>query len=43
MAGVDIWRFNEDGKAIEHWDVPPGDPRGHGQPQRPVLPTFLTD
>lgn len=21
MAGVDIWRFNEDGKAIEHWDV----------------------
>ena len=21
MAGVDIWRFDEDGKAIEHWDV----------------------
>ncbi len=21
MAGVDIWRFNEDGMAIEHWDV----------------------
>ena len=21
MAGVDIWRFNEDGKIIEHWDV----------------------
>lgn len=21
MAGVDIWTFNEDGKAIEHWDV----------------------
>ena len=21
MAGVDIWRFGEDGKAIEHWDV----------------------
>ena len=21
MAGVDIWRFNDDGKAIEHWDV----------------------
>ena len=21
MAGVDIWRFNEDGKAIEHWSV----------------------
>ena len=21
MAGVDIWRFNDEGKAIEHWDV----------------------
>ena len=21
MAGVDIWRFNDDGKIIEHWDV----------------------
>ncbi len=21
MAGVDIWRFNDDGKMIEHWDV----------------------
>jgi predicted SnoaL-like aldol condensation-catalyzing enzyme len=21
MAGVDIWRFDDDGKAIEHWDV----------------------
>jgi predicted SnoaL-like aldol condensation-catalyzing enzyme len=21
MAGVDIWRFNDDGRAIEHWDV----------------------
>jgi predicted SnoaL-like aldol condensation-catalyzing enzyme len=21
MAGVDIWRFGADGKAIEHWDV----------------------
>lgn len=21
MAGVDIWRFNDDGQAIEHWDV----------------------
>ena len=21
MAGVDIWRFGEDGRMIEHWDV----------------------
>ena len=21
MAGVDIWRFNDEGKMIEHWDV----------------------
>jgi predicted SnoaL-like aldol condensation-catalyzing enzyme len=21
MAGVDIWRFNDDGMIIEHWDV----------------------
>ena len=21
LAGVDIWRFNDDGKMIEHWDV----------------------
>jgi predicted SnoaL-like aldol condensation-catalyzing enzyme len=21
MAGVDIWRFDDDGKVIEHWDV----------------------
>jgi predicted SnoaL-like aldol condensation-catalyzing enzyme len=21
MAAVDIWRFDEDGKMIEHWDV----------------------
>jgi len=21
MAGVDIWRFDDDGKMIEHWDV----------------------
>jgi predicted SnoaL-like aldol condensation-catalyzing enzyme len=21
MAGIDIWRFNADGKIIEHWDV----------------------
>lgn len=21
MAAVDIWRFNDDGKIIEHWDV----------------------
>jgi predicted SnoaL-like aldol condensation-catalyzing enzyme len=21
MAGVDIWRFNDEGKIIEHWDV----------------------
>jgi predicted SnoaL-like aldol condensation-catalyzing enzyme len=21
MAAVDIWRFNNDGKMIEHWDV----------------------
>ena len=21
MAGIDIWRFNDDGKMIEHWDV----------------------
>jgi len=21
MAGVDIWRFNDAGKAVEHWDV----------------------
>lgn len=43
MAGVDIRRFNEDGKAIGHWDVLQAIARGHGQPQRPVLPAFLTD
>jgi predicted SnoaL-like aldol condensation-catalyzing enzyme len=21
MAGIDIWRFDDDGKMIEHWDV----------------------
>jgi predicted SnoaL-like aldol condensation-catalyzing enzyme len=21
MAGADIWRFNDEGKMIEHWDV----------------------
>jgi predicted SnoaL-like aldol condensation-catalyzing enzyme len=21
MAGVDIWRFDDDGRMIEHWDV----------------------
>ena len=21
MAGVDIWRFNDEGKMVEHWDV----------------------
>jgi predicted SnoaL-like aldol condensation-catalyzing enzyme len=21
MAGVDIWRFNDEWKMIEHWDV----------------------
>ena len=21
MAGIDIWRFNDDGTMIEHWDV----------------------
>jgi predicted SnoaL-like aldol condensation-catalyzing enzyme len=21
MAGIDIWRFNDEGKMIEHWDV----------------------
>jgi predicted SnoaL-like aldol condensation-catalyzing enzyme len=21
MAAVDIWRFNDEGKIIEHWDV----------------------
>ena len=43
MAGVDIWTFNEDGKAIEHWDVLQAIPEATASRNDPVLPTFLTD
>jgi len=39
MACVDIFRVNDDGKIIEHWDVPSR--RDDRLRERHVLPTHL--
>jgi hypothetical protein len=39
-AGVDIFRFNDDGKIIERWDAPAG-AGDHRQRERHVLPAHV--